>query len=890
MKINFDSVSLNPGTNEKASQAKSSLGTKSVGKAIEVLSSVSDNKTYEGTRKSLNEYRTELAATDVDVARDYMAVMSGCMSDEDFGKLIKSGVMPTNMEVEDAVTVLDRIKLEVAKSGKEVHGFTDTLNKEIIKEITGLSTIADATEQYDVSLDEDMCKEIAKAVEEISDVTEMTEGMKKFLVTEERPITIDNLYLAKHSATSNTKEQGSEYFAIEAEGYLAKKGSKEEVENLEAEICRLLTDTGLDTGDDNLEAAKWLVDNSIEITKDNIEIYEKVKSVSLPIEEEKLSKVIAIGLSEGKAPKDADVTKENSVYEEAINITEKLERVLDSGFVKETRILEETRLKMTVEANLKLLKSGYKIDVSALEDYVEKLKEIEEAPKMKEVKALAETEDVVKEIKTLPVAVIGKLPKSIDLATLKDVVTTGNSIKARYEEVFEKYEQVATEVRRDLGDSIKKAFRNIPDILSELGMEDTFANERAVRILGYNSIAISKEKIEEIKEADRKLSNIIEKLSPKDTLTLIRKGTSPIDMSIEELNKYLESKEDTEEEKIEKYSKFLYKLEQDKDITPEERADYIEVYRFFHKMDKTEGAAIGSVINAGQELSFRNLKTALKTVKHRGMDVTVGDVYSVLESDNVQDNLQKEYLKLKYDEMKEALKAPEETVNELVLNNVPVTAENLEAALLLRRNRGEAYRKATSVAGGKAKEAALGFTENITEEEATKEAYGKMADECKAAVYEECMNSNTFMDVRALQLVHMQLSVAKSFSSVENYEVPMEVGGQVTSVNVKLVHNSQEDPNVVILFDTEDLGRVSARLTRNKGEVEGYISCNLKESITKLKKLADKLSTKVSVVWATGSDTDLSLSKIPMKDNAGADTKDLYDIAKQFLAAVKGNL
>lgn len=890
MRINFDSVSLSAGANEKTTQAKSSSNVKGSSLSVEVLSSVEDNKSYEGTKKSVSEYRNEIAATDVDTAKDYMAVMSGCMSDEDFGELIKSGEMPTNVPVKDAVTILDRIKLEVAKTGKEVKGFTDTLDKETIQEITGLSSIAEEVEHYDITLDEDICQEIAKAVDEITDVTEMTEGMKRLFVMEEKPLTIDNLYLAKHSATVDTKEQGSAYFSIETEGYLAKKGSVEDLENLEVQICRLLEETGLNTDEENVEAAKWLIDNSIEITKEKIETFEKVESVSLPLSDEKLSKVIAIAISEGKNPKQADITKEQNVYEEAVSITDRIKNIAESGFVKETRILEETRLKMTVEANLKLLQSGYKIDVTELEEYVGKLKEIENTPRMQEIKALAEVEEVIEEVKSLPVAVIAQISRTIDIETLKTVADKGNPVKVKFEEVFEKYEQVATEVRRDLGDSIKKAFRNVPDILSELGMEDTPVNERAVRILGYNSIAITKDKIEEIKEADRKLANVIEKLTPRDTLTLIRKGTSPINMSIEELNEYIESKTDSEKEEIEKYSKFLYKLERDKDITPEERADYIDVYRFLHKLEKTEGAAIGMVMNAGQELNFKNLKTAMKTVKHRGMDVTVGQVYDLLQSDYAEDQLQKEYLQFKYNEMKEALKAPEETVNELVMNNVPVTAENLEAALLLRKNRGEAFRKATDASGEKAKKVALEFADEITDEEETIDAYEQMADQCKTAVYEECMNSDSFMDVRALQLVHMQLSVAKSYATEENYEVPMEIGGQVTSVNVKLVHNSEEEPNVVILFETNDLGRISARLTKGMGEVEGYISCNLKDSVTKLRNIADKLSTKISVVWATGSDTDLALSKIPMRDNVETDTTELYSIAKQFLAAMKGNL
>lgn len=134
----------------------------------------------------------------------------------------------------------------------------------------------------------------------------------------------------------------------------------------------------------------------------------------------------------------------------------------------------------------------------------------------------------------------------------------------------------------------------------------------------------------------------------------------------------------------------------------------------------------------------------------------------------------------------------------------------------------------------------------------------------------------------------MQLSVSKAFANCENYEVPVEIGGQVTSVNVKLVHNSKEDPNVVISFETEEYGKVSARLSKENGEVSGYIACNLKDTVSKMQKVADTLSNKVSVVYTKNTDTNLALAKIPMRDNDATDAKDLYEIAKLFLKSVKG--
>ena len=70
------------------------------------------------------------------------------------------------------------------------------------------------------------------------------------------------------------------------------------------------------------------------------------------------------------------------------------------------------------------------------------------------------------------------------------------------------YEAVGTQVRTDLGDSLQKAFQNVPELLDSLGMEDTQANQRAVRILGYNSLEITEQNITKVNWRNLRMSRI----------------------------------------------------------------------------------------------------------------------------------------------------------------------------------------------------------------------------------------------------------------------------------------------------------------------------------------------------------------------------------------------
>lgn len=890
MKITFDTPTL-----QKFQDAKRAYGTDSsenirgIGSSYDITASLSDSKSYGGEKMTVNELKNSLKAKDVQVCQDYMTVMSNTMSKEDFAELVQNGGNPGSVEIGDSVTIVDKIKLAVARSGQDVQGFTDTLDKDTIKAMTGLESMDAAAGNADITLDKELCKEISAAVSEISEVTEMTEGMMKDFVTSGKPLTIDNLYLSKHTNCMDTREQGARFFSIEAPGYLAEKGAPIAVEELKSEVTELLKNLEIEPTEENVADGMWLVKNSLYVNEENLESLKEVKSVSLPMTDEEISKVISIAIAEGKAPKDAVVTAKETVYEQAVRLTDEIERIIDTPFVKETRIMEEARLKMTAEANLLLLKSGVHIDTKDLEAYVEQLKKVESITLYKEVAQIAKVSDTVEAIKKFPVQMIAPIADKIATATLEEIHEAGAPIKAKLDAAQTAYEQVGTEVRRDLGDSIKKAFRNVPEILESMGLEVTEENERGVRILGYNSMPITEESLETVKEADRKLQAVLTRLTPADTLKLIREDKSPIKMSVDELNAYLDEKETSESEQIEKYSKFLYKLERDKEITPEERADYIEVYRFINKLEKTDYAAVGSVLNAGGDLTLSNLKTAMKTAKHRGMDVTVGEVYDTLVNPPKDDPLELEWISHKFTELRQALGVPEESVTELIMSSVPVTPDNLEAALMLRAKRGDAFKKATDARGGAAKEKALSLSEAFFGKEEANAAYEEMATRCKSAVYEECMSKDSYLDVRALQLVHKQLNVARSYAAVENYEVPMEVGGQVTSVNVKLVHNSSEESNVVVSMETEELGRISARFSGTEKEISGYIACNFKETVMKMEKVADKLNSKVSVVLSKNSDTDAALSKIPMRDNTEeVSSKELYNIAKRFLDSLKG--
>ena len=225
----------------------------------------------------------------------------------------------------------------------------------------------------------------------------------------------------------------------------------------------------------------------------------------------------------------------------------------------------------------------------------------------------------------MPVAIAGRFRITDEDFTLNQVHISGTALRSQYDEAKERYETWMTNTREDLGDSIQKAFRNVDSILEDLGMETSEENRRAVRILGYNRMELSRENVETVRDTDMELQRVVDKMTPAAVLQTIRDGKNPLEMTLPELDDYLDSIPYGKEQEIEKFSRFLYKLDKNKAITEEERTAYIGIYRMLRQFEKTDNAGVGALINIGAEVSFKNMLSAVRSQKRAGMDFMVDD-------------------------------------------------------------------------------------------------------------------------------------------------------------------------------------------------------------------------------------------------------------------------
>ena len=139
MKITFDHSHIDQNVDRAATAYRNTQTPRTEGTgnyALDISGKVMDNNAYGGHGKTAEEVMQDAGAIDVATQTDFMTVMSNTMSGEDFSRLQQEGYHPGDMEIEEVVTIVDKIKAELVKGGTEVVGYTDDLDAETLSQIT----------------------------------------------------------------------------------------------------------------------------------------------------------------------------------------------------------------------------------------------------------------------------------------------------------------------------------------------------------------------------------------------------------------------------------------------------------------------------------------------------------------------------------------------------------------------------------------------------------------------------------------------------------------------------------------------------------------------------------------------------------------------------------
>ena len=562
--------------------------------------------------------------------------------------------------------------------------------------------LTEAFHQADLPVTKENVQDAMEILAMTGSLTSPSEGAVKYLLDNELEPTVENIYMAEYSGSTNYQP-----------------AQPVDTTSFDTQIEAVIRSAGLEVNDQTMQLSKWMLENNIPLTPDNLSYAQALSEMQIPTDSEEMMGRIATAVEEGGRPKDAmlldgytleeravraeelvasatdediayvlengmELTLENLAYaahntkggtdsadgasavqdiagtDAASDVTEDAEAQGETAaqtagatgeytrdglnLITARRQLEELRLVMTAQANYSLLRQGISIETKPLEELVDELKNVEQNyyknllasenidTSDENVSRFEEITRQVTEIKYVPAYVLGT--KEADVSTIHGVHKAGTALKDSFERANERYETLMTAPRADLGDSIQKAFRNVDDILTDLELDNSEENRRAVRILGYNGLDITAESVAEMKAADEEVQRAFKNMTPSVVMEMIRRGINPLQMDFAELNQTAEQirSETMTGEDTAKYSEYLWKLEQNHSISEDERSSYIGIYRLMRQVENTDGAAIGALVNQGTELTMKNLLTAVRSEKKSGrMEYEVDDNFAGVE-------------------------------------------------------------------------------------------------------------------------------------------------------------------------------------------------------------------------------------------------------------------
>lgn len=888
------------------------------------------NVTYE---KPVAEDETNLAkkvqemqGMDPQTVKQQMGILANTTTEEDYEKMLEDGLNVKEEEIPVIVTEMDKIKIQLAKAGVDISIFGDSLDSAQIEEVLGTVHLP-ATKENVTETKEALA--MAESLENPSD------GAIKYLLDNELEPTIDNLYKAEHSGSN---------------AYVPQDTEQTDFKELDIQIEKVLEENGFEVSDENMEDGRWLVQNEIPLTKENLENYQELKVLQLPAKNEEVMMAVADAIMQGKRPKDAILT------------------------ITERRKLEEARLEMSAKANYAHLDKDMAIDTESIAKTVDALKEAEESyyknfltqggvePTEENIKIYQNIERVFEELKNVPAYTLGMKEGNLD--TPNKIHEEGRILQDTFEKANESYETLMTAPRKDMGDSIQKAFRNVDDILADLELEPNQMNQRAVRILAYNEMEITVENVTQMKALDEKVQQTFQNMTPSVVREMIKTGVNPLDLSLDELNQVaVEIKDQLGiDNETEKFSRYLYKLEQNGQIAEEERSAFIGIYRLIAQVEKTDGAAIGMLAQQGAEFTMRNLLTAVRNSKKEGKEYTVDDEFGGLEDlektgvsiteqieagyqndclkdvarqispekmaqiqnwedmtpeqlkhalEQLADNqeIQKSYVEQEIADYRAAATASEDVYKMLDQYDLPKTVSTVLAAQEMLNNGNGVFRKLFAKAADTQNISLADIEQQILEEfaesvktpEDMAKVHRKLAETAEN-VMKSMMNETevTSVDLKEMRMIHTQIELGTKMAKEETYHIPVLVGDSVTGVSLKIVRGKEEKGRVDVIFGGENVGKVAAQISAKGTKIEAYIVSDSKETLEAFQEreeefaamlaAEDEQEVELRYVYAKTKEVGLPVSKeeaVSEEERSEVQTKKLYHMAESFIKTVQ---
>lgn len=889
------------------------------------------------------------------LSADMIQKLGALITPDNYSMYEELGVIPDQDDPAKTVTVSERIQIELATYCKDYQP-TGMIDAQDIKNLYGDSAlsyqVASELNKNNLSISEDTIKDVFNALDKAKNIQQISPETSAYLLANGKPLSIENIYMAEHSINAT---QSNKYQQL----------SDAQWKELQPQAEKVLVQSGMAVTKDSMADAKWLVEQKIPVTAENLWKLSEIRTMNDNLNQgisseqwvEAITKNMAFGGTAVDTPADVyssismksaeaveiiqngteeqiqslvldqkDVTllnmkhlqedrsieaqkdnntrnqaldqkKQNSKNEKGqqIDFTESQQK----EFIKAKRTLEETRLTMSIQASAVLIKNGINIDITPLSDLVDQLKKMEDSltetifstveiegnPYQATVsnrELLQSSVSYMRSLSTTPAYILGTVVNQTTEYTVTELVDQGSVMEKTLKKAQDSYETLGTKPDKALGDSLRKAFSGIDQMLNEQGLEGNEENQRAVRILAYNQMEITKENIATVKEMDTQVTRLIDNMTPKTTAYLIANGINPLKTNIAQLNDQLDDiRSEIGDTEPEKFSTFLYQLDQHNDISEEDREAYIGIYRILNMVEKGDRSGIGALIKQNADLTMKNLLTAVRSRKKTGREYDIDDniglteevklsddnidrqldllasdtfikrskdvlspetIKNVLDKKDIMDMSLQEFAEYMSDQTQEESVMDQKMANQLAceeMNNVQTISEdalnmvmqdevkpvmeNILATTYILYNKSNLFKNVNKVCEDEKVTKSIEKTEDVMEAEDNDiDSLNQNLQEVVKNI-KEALLSKAHIDPSEMRRVSKSADYIQKAANQNTYYVPVKMGDEETTIKLSFRNNGDERGKVEISLSLGQENPVYAQFSVKANKVQGLI-------------------------------------------------------------------
>ena len=236
------------------------------------------NNTYEGLLKEADDVKSQIMASASDAKLSLKALMMK-LSGADAVKLDEDGFNLTDATPDDMVNIVEKIKIELAMHSDDYVNYGTAVSKDKIESVTGSAAMAASIESRmqgaDIAVNDESVAEVNGALEKSKELKPLSENTKNYMVANGIEPSIAGIYQAQAATSSSISSDGVTITKC------ADAISDADFEALRPGIEKIIASAGLEVNDKTLADARAFIDAQIPVTKENLEYKAQLDAIDI---------------------------------------------------------------------------------------------------------------------------------------------------------------------------------------------------------------------------------------------------------------------------------------------------------------------------------------------------------------------------------------------------------------------------------------------------------------------------------------------------------------------------------------------------------------------------------------------------------------------------------